>query len=99
MLPRVTEVLNRLLQEFKDGSTIPEAIAYSSFPKSHIPSASWSVMNQIIMFLSGTHDARGYRQWQAVKRHVKKGVKSFDILVPQFKKEKVENSEEDIAVL
>lgn len=99
MLPRVKEVLDRLLSEFKDGSTIPEAIAYISFPIPNIPSASWSMLNQIIMFYSGTNDARGFKQWKAVKRHVKKRSKSFDILVPRFKKVKDEVSKEEQTIL
>jgi len=99
MLPRVKEVLNRLLLEFKDGSKIPEAIAYTSFPIPNIPSASWSMMNQIMMFFAGTQDARGFKQWKGVKRFVKKGSKSFDILVPRFKKEQNEKTKEESTVL
>jgi antirestriction protein ArdC len=99
MLPRVKETLDRLLHEFKVGSSIPEAIAYAAFPIPNIPSSSWSLMNQIIMFLSGTNDARGFRQWKEVKRFVKKGGKSFDILVPKFKKEVDEKTKEEITVL
>ena len=38
------------------------------------------------MFLSGTQDARGYRQWKQVGRHVKKGSKAIYILVPRITK-------------
>jgi hypothetical protein len=99
MLPRVKQVLDRLLDEFKDGSSIPEAIAYTSFPIPNIPSAGWSLMNQLIMFYAGTKDARGFRQWKAVKRHVKKGAHSFDILVPRFSKKKDEETNEEVLVL
>jgi hypothetical protein len=40
------------------------------------------------MFLSGTADARGYRQWQSANRHVVKGAKAIHILVPFMKKAK-----------
>ena len=99
MLPRVKKVLDLLIEEFKEGSTIPEAIAYSSFPIPNIPSGSWSLMNHILMYLAGTNDARGYRQWKLVHRFVKKGSKSFDILVPKFKKLKDEKSDEERSVL
>lgn len=36
--------------------------------------------------LMGTADARGFRQWQEVGRHVKKGSKAFPILGPILKK-------------
>lgn len=98
MLPRVTEVLQLLVTEFKNG-TIPEAIAYTTFPIPNIPSARWSMLNQLIMFYSGTKDARGFKQWKAVNRFVKKGAKSFDILVPQFKKEIDEKTKEETSTL
>src|ERR1041384_4508959 len=98
MLPRVRNVLDALVEEFKNGS-IPEAIAYATFPIPNIPSARWSMMNQIIMYYSGTKDARGFKQWKAVKRFVKKGAHSFDILVPRFKKEIDENTKEEKTVL
>lgn len=94
MLPRVQTVLDKLLEEFKNG-TIPEAVQYSMFPIPNIPSSQWSLLNRIMMFLHGTEDARGFKQWQAVNRHVKKGAKSFDILVPVFKKVKNETTDED----
>ncbi len=47
------------------------------------------------MFIHKTEDARGFRQWIEVKRHVKKGSKSFQILVPCFKKEK-DNTKEEV---
>lgn len=99
MLPRVKEVLDRLIEEFKDGNSIPTAIAYSAFPIPNIPSARWSLLNQLIMFYSGTKDARGYKQWLEAKRHVIKGKKSFDILVPTFKKVKDEVTKEEHSVL
>jgi len=38
------------------------------------------------MFLSGTQDARGYRQWKQVGRYVRKGGKAIYILVPRISK-------------
>lgn len=60
-----------------------------------IPSSSWSLGNQILMLFSGTDDARGYRQWEQVKRHVKKGSKAIYILVPMQKKIKDKNKDEN----
>ncbi|MBI5402510.1 MAG: antirestriction protein [Ignavibacteriae bacterium] len=93
MLPKVKQILDRVIEQFR-GSDIPEAIAYSMFPIPNIPSAKWSLMNHLIMFFSGTKDARGYRQWHNVNRFVKKGAKSFTILVPYFKKNKNDKGEE-----
>jgi len=95
MLPRVKAILDKLVQEFKDGNSIPEAIAYSMFPIANVPSTKWSMLNQLVMYYTGTNDARGFKQWKEVKRYVKKGTKSFDILVPRFKKAKNEKTDEE----
>lgn len=87
--------MDKLVEEFKDGNSIPEAIARSTFPHSNIPSHKWSLLNQLIMYFAETKDARGFKQWKEVNRYVKKGSKSFDILVPRFKKVKDEKSDEE----
>ena len=83
---KVKQVLNTIVEKFKTGE-IPDAVALASFPMADIPSGKWSFMNRIIMLLSGTADARGWRQWKCVNRCVKKGGKAIYILVPCFKKE------------
>ncbi len=85
MNDRVKNVLKTIIDKFKTGE-IPEAIAMASYPVPDIPSAKWSFTNRTLMFLSGTGDARGYRQWQDVNRNVKKGAKAIYILIPCFGK-------------
>ena len=46
------------------------------------PSSKWSLGNQLLMLLAGTADARGYRQWNEVGRHVRLGAKALHILGP-----------------
>jgi hypothetical protein len=92
MKEKVKQALNVILEKFKTGN-IPEAVAYSMFPVSDIPSAKWSLLNRTLMFLSGTADGRGYRQWLQVGRYVKKGSKAFYILVPFIKKIDDENGD------
>jgi len=53
-----------------------------------IPCKSWSCLNQFMAYMSGTADARGYRQWQEVGRQVKKGATAIYILVPMLYKVK-----------
>lgn len=84
MNARVRQTLNAVVEQFKTGNT-PTAIAYATFPTPDIPSYYWFFMNRTPMFISGTGDARGYRQWQAVNRQVKKGSSAIYILVPCFK--------------
>jgi len=89
VLPHIKKVLDSLLEEFKTGN-IPEAIAIIKNPTIKIPCNAWSLMNMLLVYFHHTRDARGFRQWKEVKRHVKKGAKSFQILVPCFKKDEKE---------
>jgi hypothetical protein len=89
--------LESVLQRFESGD-IPEAIAYSTFPVYDIPSARWSLLNRLLMFIAGTRDARGIKQWNQAGRHVKKGAKAFTILAPRIIKKVAEsngNGEDD----
>lgn len=90
MYEKVRQALEGVLKKFESGN-IPEAIAYSTFPIYDIPSARWSLLNRILMFIAGTQDARGYRQWEEVGRYVKKGAKSFSILAPRLVRKVVKN--------
>ena len=85
MNDKVKSVLNGIVDRFKSGD-IPQAVSYSCFPAIDIPSAKWSFLNRTIMFLSGTGDARGFRQWQQSNRFVRKGAKALYILVPMIYK-------------
>lgn len=98
MNKNIQTVLQSIVSAFESGN-VPEAVAVASFPIPDIPSTQWSFTNRTIQFLSGTADARGYRQWKAVNRHVKKGSKAIYILVPCFKKQQDEETEEEQQVL
>ena len=66
------------------------------------PSSKWSFGNQLLMFLAGTTDARGFRQWNEAGRRVSRGARAFWILGPVRKKVKKtileEQGEEDSEV-
>ena len=94
MKENVKLVLDSILERFKTGD-IPKAVAYSMFPIPDLPSSKWSILNRTIMFLSGTMDGRGYRQWHEVNRYVKKGSKAFYILVPYIKKTDTDAGEQE----
>jgi hypothetical protein len=85
MHDRVKTVLSHILDRFEAGD-IPQAIAYTMFPRPDIPSARWSFLNRLVIHLSGTTDARGIRQWNRVGRYIKKGSKAIYILVPRLVK-------------
>lgn len=92
---KVKSVLNNILETFRNGD-IPEALSVAVFPTFDIPMSKWSLANRLLAVLTGTEDARGFRQWKEVGRWVKKGAKSFTILAPRKKilKEK-DDSDED----
>jgi len=98
MQDRVRQTLSVVVEKFKSGE-IPEAVAMATFPAANVPSARWSFLNRTIMFLAGTRDARGYRQWQEVERKVRKGSKAFYILAPCFGKKVDEETGEETNVL
>jgi len=98
MNQKVKQVLNVILDKFKSGE-IPEAVALASYPIPDIPSSKWSFTNRMLMFLSGTGDARGIRQWRQTNRMIKKGSKALYILVPCFRKVEDEETGEDTEVL
>ena len=91
--PTIQDTLKSIVACFESGK-IPEAISYSVFPVADIPSANWSFLNRLIMYLSGTFDGRGYSQWKEVNRHVKKGANAFYILVPRFRQTEVLEDED-----
>ena len=72
----------RILEAFETGR-IPQAIAPVFIQRNDdIPCRKWSWSNQLITALSGTDDARGFRQWLDTGRAVRKGEKAFYILAP-----------------
>ena len=94
MSNQIKDVLNGILERFESGD-IPEAVAISTFPMADIPSARWSFLNRLIMYLSSTEDARGFRQWQQVNRYVKKDARAFHIIVPRMIKKEADNGDEE----
>lgn len=85
------EAVNSLLEMFKSGK-MPEAVAFNIIRKQkgvvYKPSDRWSIGNQILQMIQGTDDARGYKQWLAIGRCVKKGKHAIHILAPMTYKVK-----------
>ncbi len=78
-IARATDILTGLAEEFGKKS-FPDTVRDAFIIAPDKPCSKWGMTNKIIMLLSKTHDARGYRQWQNVGRHVKKGSKAFYIV-------------------
>lgn len=84
--------LTKIVELFSS-KELPDICARSLIDSPMKPSSKWSLGNILLMFLAGTTDARGFRQWQEVNRHVKKGVHAFYILAPMIKKKTVKDEE------
>lgn len=83
MYGKAHQTANLILEAFQDPDSLPKALApIFIHRKDDVPCRKWSWRNQLLTAIAGTHDARGYRQWQQVDRHVKKGCKAFNILSP-----------------
>ncbi len=95
MNDRIKTALYGILEKFQSGD-IPQVIAIATFPPRNIPAARWSLMNRTLMYLSGTKDARGFHQWQAVNRRVRKGAKAITIFAPRMVKQDINGREEKV---
>lgn len=80
MNKRVKTILDNVVEQIT-GEAIIDFFHKSLFGFD-IPMRNWSMLNQFICFISGTHDARGYQQWKKVGRYVIKGANAIYILAP-----------------
>lgn len=94
MNPKVQAAMEKLLDTLKNGDLRPISLAvfHSQLDR---PSDKWSFLNRVMMYVFDTEDARGFRQWGQVDRHVKQGVRAFYILAPLIKKFKNPETGED----
>jgi hypothetical protein len=95
------EVAQRILEAFQDPTKLPKALAPILINQEDDtrPCSKWSWHNQLLVAMSGTSDARGYKQWGKVKRTVKKGSKALWILGPCIKKIKDKTTNEETTIL
>lgn len=94
----VQESIQKLLSLF-ESQDFPAVLTHSIIRRhagDSRPCDRWSLTNRLLMVLAGTDDARGYRQWLEVGRHVRKGAAAIRIIAPITKKgiRLPENSEE-----
>jgi hypothetical protein len=88
MIDKLADATEKLLSIFASGE-FPEAAARTFISRKagdNKPCLHWSLGNQLLMLISGTEDARGFKQWHEVKRNVKPGSKAIYILAPRIRK-------------
>ena len=90
----------KVVDAFRTPETLPHPLAQIFINrKDGSPCRAWSWRNQIIVALNGHRDARGYRQWLEVGRHVRKGEKAYYILSPVTKTIEDEKTGEDKTII
>ena len=83
---KAQETAQKIVEAFKPPEILPEAMSSIFLKADNIPSAKWSFTNQFLQFIQGTNDARGYKQWQEVGRHVKPKTQGIKIFAPCTRK-------------
>ena len=79
---KAQETLDMLTEKLINQEELPGTLTKLILQPPNGPMMNWSLMNKITVRLNGYSDARGFRQWQKVKRFVKKGMKAIYILGP-----------------
>ncbi len=91
--PESKKVAAQILSACRDGR-LPEALAQRYLQGYDYPALSYSIRNQLVLNLQGDPDARGYKAWRHVQRHVKKGQKARYVLAPRLGRSTVVDDEE-----
>ena len=80
---KAEQAAKRILELFQEPDRLPKALAPIFIHRDdNKPCRAWSWSNQLLTALAATDDARGFRQWEKVGRHVTKGSHAFHILGP-----------------
>jgi antirestriction protein ArdC len=91
---KAKESLDKVIKKFEEGDIAPIVKIALLHRTEEVPFDKWSFSNKILAYLqTGSLDCRGYKQWQAVGRQVKKGASSAYILAPRMKTIEEENKE------
>lgn len=91
---RAEEVALAIVEKFKAGEVGQPLADVWIKNLADVPSNRWSPRNRLIMHLvGGTHDARGFKQWQEVGRKVKKGTHALHILGPVTRNIKIKDDD------
>lgn len=96
---KITAIAGDLLRAFRTG-TLPAALAQVFIHRSiDVPSKHWTWTNRAVGILRGHVYAAGFRQWQALGRHVRQGERCFYILAPKVRKRESTEDDEERSVV
>jgi len=90
--------LAEVVELFNDPERLPAMVGRCFIERrkgTDSPAWGWSLANQLRVLAHDTTDARGFRQWKATGRNVKKGARAFSILGPRTIKVKDEATGDD----
>ena len=90
---RSDEVLNRILERFRDPASLPKPLAQVFVRHEATHASRLSLMNQFIIAMHGEAEAMGFQQWKELGRSVRKGGKGMAILAPLARTIEVENDQ------
>jgi antirestriction protein ArdC len=91
---KAADVGAAIVARFKDPSSLPAPLANVFIRrKDSSPCRKWSWGNQMLVALAGYSEARGFRQWNEVGRHVNKGERAIYILAPCVRKFEAESDD------
>ena len=82
-LDKALDELDKIVKVF-GSKDFPKKIAKIYIKGAGKPMGKWSFGNQMLVLLGNSEDARGFKQWGSVGRHVIKGRKAIRILAPKM---------------
>lgn len=83
------DALDRILDSMSKGTLPAWSIVRFEMPEGvEVPCQKYSMLNRLLVASAGGFDVRGFKTWNKVGRHVKKGGKSIRIFAPVFAKRK-----------
>ena len=84
--PAAEAAANKVLEAFDNPTALAEPLKNIALATGGRHADSYSMRNQLIVWLFGYSDAAGYKQWRnAYGRQVRKGEKAFPVLAPVTK--------------
>ncbi len=94
--PKARAALDNVIEAFQTGDLSPIVKMARIQLDSDAPAAKWSFSNRVLAYVqTGTLDCRGYRQWQAAGRQVKRNTNAAFIFAPLTIRRKKTNASDD----